>query len=304
MDPHRLVVAHELAALSHEAKPDLPAAGGPGQPHLGQARAEVEDDERGVFDAVVVLERPHGRLHRPGIPEHRAELIEDVGPVVDEDPAPGEGAVGAPGRRPVGVSLVGLGAVDLVFGQVDPPEAEEQPLDRLPLGREVILVAGLEHDGGPPDCLRDALRVGQARRQRLLADHVHAPPGGFFDQAAMAERRRADVAEIQRLPLQRLFGAGVGRRSREEGSRRFEVGRRQVGHGDDVHRLPQDGVLRPLRGMSPQGDVAGAEEGPPQPHRQPPSRATRPRTSSRMPSADSAVSRSIERAGFTRKCGL
>src|SRR2546422_5771 len=130
----------------------------------------------------------------------------------------------------------------------------------LPLGRVVVLVAGLENDPGLAYGGGDALRVGEGGGQGLLANDVEAPRRRLLDQRPVRRGRRADVAEIQRLPLQQLLGAVVGGGGREEGARRFQVRRREVRQGDDLDLLPEALVPHPLRRVPAQRDVAGSEQ--------------------------------------------
>src|SRR5262249_47971557 len=118
------------------------------------------------------------------------------------------------------------------------------------------------------------------------------------------EGRRADVAEIEALLREERLGVVVGPRAREELARRRPVGGREIGHGHDLHVLDEPGVAHPPRRVTAQRDVARAQEGAAKPHFHPPSRASWPKTSSRMPSAVSAVLSAMLSGGFTRKDGL
>jgi hypothetical protein len=302
---HALVVAHQLAVRAHEQEADRAPLRGPGQAHLGQAVAEVEHDEGRVLDAVLrMAQGPHGGLQRGRLPEHRAQLVEDVCAVVVQDPASGELAVGAPGGRPVGVAGVGLGAVHLVLDQVHAADARQQAHHGLPLRGVVVLVAGDEDDARRPDRGRDRLGVGQALRDRLLAQHVQPARSCRFHQCPVRERRRAHVDEVERLAGQQLFGLLVEVHARERLPGGVQVGPRQVGGRYDLDLLPERSVARPLRRVAAQRYVAGAQQGASQLQRQPPSRASRAKASSRMPSATSAVASSMVSGGFTRNDGL
>ena len=122
--------------------------------------------------------RADGGLHGPRLAEHRAELIEDVRAVVHEDTAAREIGLGSPLRCPVRVARVRCRPAHVVLGEVDAPEAREQVAHHPPVGRVVVLMAGLEDDARGADGRRDVLGLGERGSERLLAERCggRAPP--------------------------------------------------------------------------------------------------------------------------------
>ena len=300
-----LVVAHQLARIPDELEADRAAPGRPRQAHLGQAVAEVQHHECRVLDRVRrVAEVAHRGVHRRRLAEHRAQLVEDMRAVVEEDTPAGERGVGAPRRRPVRVAGVRLRAQDLVLDEMDASDAGEEPGHRLPLRRVVVLVARDEHRACAADRGGDRLRFGEARRDRLLAQDVDAARGRRLDERAVAERWRADVAEVELFAGEQLLGALVEAHPGEGRRGRRAVLRGEVGRRHDPRRAREAGGARPLGDVPPQGDVPRAQKGAPQRHFHAPEAASSSKVSSRMARAFAAVPSSIVRDGFTRKEGL
>ena len=291
-----------LNVISRRALPLLVAVAALALPV--SAHAAVKPLKPGAHgDRVAVMQGADVGLDGVRLAQDRAELVEDVGAVIDEDAAPRARALRAPGRRPVGAPGVGLGAAHLVIGEMDASDPGQQRAHGAPVRGIVVLVAGLENDTGRAHRLRDRLRLRERGRQRLLTQDVHAPAGRLLDEKAMAVRGRADVREVERLVVEQVLGLGIPRRGREERPRGVEVGPGEIGNGDDLDLLPQPRVAGPLRAVAAQRDVARAEQRSPQLQCQRPSRAISPKTSSRIPSAVSADARSMDKAGLMRKCG-
>ena len=221
-------------------------------------------------------------------------------------PPPATSAVGAPGGRPVRVALVGLRAVHLVLREVDPAEARQAG------GAPPATAASSGTGGRAGTRCRPRARSPRfaPRRRRSGPGASRTGRGGRAPPPARSSGRwvKGGVQMSQKsscLAVQQLLGVGVGGRAPGRSAR---AASRLEGERSATATISTS----PRRRSSPPTAARGRgarccrRRGARRAASSPASVTARrvAKTSSRIPRAVSAVARSMDSAGFTRKCGL
>jgi len=257
------LAAHPLDRTTLPDEPDtaLSLARGPREEHRDQPLAILEAQGRRVLDVVAVVTQPAGpRIHGRRKPRDVEQLVDEMGPVVQQHAAPPRGARSAPRRgvgRP-GKPGVGREPVDRELGEVPAPDrAVLQPLLHLhPHRIEAVLMARHHDSAAGPSRDGEAVRFRARDRHGFFTHHMVALPEAPQREVEVRRRRRANVDEVERAESSQLVSV---RQQRDPVHRR--EGGRAVHDGDDLDSLAHPGGREQRGEMRLARDAARPDDG-------------------------------------------